>query len=135
MLRIRQWLRLIPGYPADYADLGRCESGQQQEQQSVRRNVQVEVHHTVRQDSAAGNQRAHLQRRQKPARSAANVPDPPNHQHREEPGTAGAARQTRFRQSFEIIIVSVVHHFAVVERLVFCRAIEMRLSSPTSSVR
>ena len=66
MLRIRQWLRLIPGYPADYADLGRRESSQQQEQQSVRRNVQVEVHHTVRQDSAAGNQRAHLQRCQQP---------------------------------------------------------------------
>src|ERR671922_948824 len=90
----------------------------QEEQPKVGRDVEVEVHQGVHEESRAGHNSRKLQ-----SPGKGKVPQPKKgkrleKQNPEEPGAAQTAQRARFSKGFQVIVVRVIDDFAVIQGLV-----------------
>jgi hypothetical protein len=97
-------------------DFGGSQQTHEQEQQQVRRNMQIEVDQAVHQQSAASGPSAQPQRIRERIAFALQKTQPTNGHDAQKPSAAEPADPAGFGQSLQIIVVGVVHDFPVVKR-------------------
>ena len=90
----------------------------QEKKKGIRRDVQVEIEKAMHEKAAAANQAGELQGARKGMIEFARAIPRLEEEHTQEPGAAEAPEDAGVGKGFEIVVVGVVHDFAVEESFV-----------------
>ena len=90
----------------------------EEKQQSVCRNVEIEIDEAVREKPQARDETRELDGRSKGPYRLRQAPKRIEQQNAQKPNTAQAAGNARFRETLEVVIVGVIDDFSVIESLV-----------------